>query len=168
MARKRKSKASDWLVAEVWEGFELDARRSLRLAGFHCDYPLARLPRNSSGERRVVPLFPGYVFVRECDAWKSIQTVRGIVRLILNNGCPSKIPDVDVQFFLTGSVDELGYYVDPVMRLFRHGDIVRPRSGRFAGVVGEFSRMMDNARCEVLFSMLGRVVASTHPVADLT
>jgi transcription antitermination factor NusG len=156
------------MVAEVWDGFELDARRSLRAADFQAEYPLTRLPRTSSGERRVIPLFPGYVFVRESESWRSIPAVRGIVRLIMNNGCPSLVRDVDVQFFMTGSVDELGYYVDPVMRLFRCGDPVRPRSGRFAGILGEFTRMMDSARCEVQFSMLGRVVTSTHPVADLT
>lgn len=154
----------------MWDGCESEVRRNLQSLGFECEYPITRLPRNNRGERRVVPLFPGYVFVRESDEWKSVQSVRGCCSVLANDGCPSLISDVDVQFFLTGSVDSLGYYVDPSCRVLRQGDHVTfgPGIRSLAGLGGEFVRMVDDARCEIAFWLLGRRVRSTFAVVNLT
>lgn len=167
MARRRK-KSRDWFVAQTWDSAELEARRNLRKLGFEAEYPLYRMDRNLRGERRVSPLFPGYVFVRNCEAWSGIREARGVAGLVMNDGRPSRILDVDIQFFLTESVDECGYYVDPSVRVFRPGDIARPGSGRFAGIGGEFSRMVANARCELNYWIMGQKLTITHPVTDLT
>lgn len=167
MAR-RKRKSRDWFVAQTYDYAELETRKNLHAVGYEAEYPLTRLSRNLDGVRRVVSLFPSYVFVRESESWQGICSVRGVARLLMNEGCPSRVLDVDVQFFLSGSVDEFGYYVDPSVRVFRPGDAVSPKSGRFAGISGEFARRLGNARAEIEYVMFGRKVVHTHPVSDLT
>lgn len=166
MAR-RKRKSLDWFVATCFEGSERIGAKNLRECGFEAEYPLHRLPMNRLGERRAVPLFPGYIFVRSSEFWKDICSTRGIAGLIMNDGCPSRVLDVDVQFFMNGSVDSSGYFVDPRILAIKPGSIVYPRSGPFARIPGEVSRILNNSRCEVIHWMLGNRLASTHAVNDL-
>jgi hypothetical protein len=81
---------------------------------------------------------------------------------------PSILEDDTLQFFVRDSVDDLGYYVDPVMRLHHVGEHVSPRSGRFAGLEGELTALDADGRIEMLFRMMGREVRTReYQVADL-
>jgi len=159
-------KSAHWFAAQTHYQREFEAKRELGNQGYDCYLPMFQLPRNRLGVRAIRPLFEGYVFVRECDRWHSINGTRGVQRLLLNGERPSRILDEDVQFFVQCE-DEKGYYVDPSVRVRRPGDLVSPRSGRFAGIFGEFVRMTSESRCEVLYWMLGRALRSTHLASDL-
>jgi transcription antitermination factor NusG len=136
---------------------EFDARRELSKQSFEVEMPMMRLPRNRMGVRRVVPLFEGYVFTRESDRWHAIRGTRGVSHVLMVSERPAVLADDELQFFLQ-SVDELGYYVDPVMKMFACGGIAVPRSGRFAGLEGTITALDTEGRAEILFKMLGREV----------
>lgn len=156
-----------WYAAQTHYREELRARRELTQQGYVAEYPLVQALRDSKGVRAVRPLFEGYVFVRECEQWRAINGTRGVQRLLLNGDAPCRILDSDLQYF-RDNVDEKGYFRDPAVRVFGPGDSATPRSGRFAGITGEFLRMTAQSRCEVLYWMFGRALTSTHLVTDLT
>jgi transcription antitermination factor NusG len=161
------AKRKFWYVASTHYQQEGTAKRELSQQGYEADYPMMRFPRNREGIRRVGPLFEGYVFIRACPQWRSVNGTRGVQKLLLNGDTPSRILDEDLQFFLTGSVDDKGYYANPSVRIFRAGDSVSPRSGRFAGLTGEFMKMTKDAKAEILYWMFGRAITAQIPLTDL-
>lgn len=148
---------------------EAEAARELVKQGHSCQYPMMRLAHNSRGVRRVVPLFEGYVFIRETDRWWSIRGTRGVSHLLMNCERPAILADDELQFFLSGCVDDDGYYVDPVMPVFRVGDEAVPRfgAGGFDRQYGEITKLDRDGRCELLYRLLGRDVRVTVPVSAL-
>lgn len=160
VARKRKVAANPgWHVVSCWDEREFEAISELTKAGFEADTPVFRRDRNRLGVRKTVPLFEGYVFARECgeNFWR-IRKCPGIANVLMNCGRPAVLADDALQFFLNVSVDSQGYYVDPVMKMHRIGDLAVPRSGRFAGLEGKLTDLEASGRTEMLFSMLGREV----------
>lgn len=170
VARKRKSKSKvlGWFVLETHQFAEFDARRQLGRQGFEVELPmmLARLC-NIHGERKRLPLFEGYIFVRECEDWWSINGTRGVSRVMMSCGRPAVVADADLQFFLSVSVDKLGYYVDPVEVVRRVGDRVSPRSGPWSGHYTELTSLDRDGRCELLYELLGRKVRVVTQVSEL-
>lgn len=161
MARRRKSKHPGWLVVATHYAGEFEARRELYNQGFEVELPLYRAPsRRSSdeGRGRPMPLFEGYVFVKQSDAWWRIRGTRGVSHLLMTCERPALLADDDLQFFVSISVDKNGYYVDPVMRMFQPGQTVSPVHGRFAGIAGQLCSLGNDGRTEILFRMMGREV----------
>lgn len=146
---------------------ELEARRELSRQGFEVALPMMQTDFNLRGERRIVPLFEGYVFVRESDAWWSIRGTRGVAQLLMGTEGPAKLADAELQFFLSGSVDEFGYYVDPVMKRYSVGDMVAPKSGPWAGKLGELTKLDSTGRVDLMYSLLGRLVTVQSQVREL-
>lgn len=168
MARRRRTRRKGWLIAATHQFAEREARASLSKAGFEADYPEMKLPRNSRGLSRTVPLFEGYVFVRETDDWWKIRSTRGVSSLLMQSERPAIIADAELCFFLNDSVDANGFYVDPVTLMRRVGDICVPRSGRFAGISGRLTSLSAGGRIEMLFMLLGREVRTNeYQVLDL-
>jgi transcription antitermination factor NusG len=163
VARKRKTVAAPgWHVVSTWDGAEFEAVSELSKAGFEADTPVFRLEPNRLGVRRTCPLFEGYVFCRVSDSSWRIRTLPGISHVLMSCERPAVLADDVLQFFMNVSVDEKGYYVDPVMRMFKLGDICIPRSGRFGGLEGKLTELQSCGRTEILFSMLGREVRTTE------
>lgn len=160
MARKRKSAVVNpgWHVVSTWDNAEFEAVAELSKAGFEAETPVFRMEPNRLGVRRTMPLFEGYVFARESDAFWRMRTIPVVAGVLMSCERPAVLADDVLQFFLTGSVDDKGYYVDPVMKLHKVGDVCIPRSGRFAGLEGKLTDLEGSGRTEMLFSMLGREV----------
>ena len=168
MARKRKSSktvAPGWHVAMTHQYAEAEAKRELIKQDYHCEYPMMLTGAN----RRPVPLFEGYVFIRESSRWWSIRGTRGVSHLLMNCERPAVLADDELQFFLSGCVDEYGYFTDPVMPVFRVGDEAFPRfgAGGFDRQYGEITKLDRDGRCELLYRLLGRDVRVTVPVSAL-
>lgn len=155
------------MVVQTHQYMELEARAQLSKQGYDVAMPLMRLPRNRLGVRRVVPLFEGYAFVKETDAWWAIRGTPGVSHVIMNCGRPSLIADDEIRFFTDVSVDELGYYADPVMSVHRVGDVVTPVRGRLRGVSVKLTELDADGRCAYLFSMMGREVRVKGRVTEL-
>lgn len=165
--RKTRKPIGSWMVVQTHQYCELEARRALAKQDFEVAMPLVRLPLNRLGNRRVVPLFEGYAFVRETERWWSIRGTSGVSHVLMNCGRPSLIADDEIRFFTDVSVDDLGYYADPVMSLHRVGDLVVPRSGRLRGVQVRLSELSPDGRCAYLFSLMGREVRAEGRVTEL-
>lgn len=163
MGRKRKSVTpAGWLVVVCFDGYEFDCKRELRKAGFDAEFPMYRpVTYNRHGGRPVLPLFEGYCFVRECAEYPS-KAVRFVSHVLMNGSKPAILADDELQFFLSVSVDDFGYYQDPVQRLHRVGDVCFPRSGRFAGLGGKLTSLSVDGQTEMLFNLLGKPVKTTQ------
>jgi transcription antitermination factor NusG len=158
VARNRSRKVPGWFVARTRVRHELEAKKELRKQGYDATYPLMRMPLTPDGVRKVVPVFDGYVFVRQCLTWWSIRGTRGIVQLMMNCERPAVLADDTLQIFLSGSVDNLGYYIDPLIKLFHVGEYAAPRFGTMAGSRGLISQLSGDGRCELLYMLMGREV----------
>lgn len=158
MARKRKARTPGWHIVSTWDDAEFEAVAKLSKLGFEAETPVFRMERNRLGVRRTRPLFEGYVFARESNEFWKIRTIPVVTGVLMNCERPAVLADDVLQFFLNVSVDEHGYYVDPVSKLVKVGDICIPRSGRFAGLEGKLTSLDSAGRTEMLFSMLGREV----------
>jgi transcription antitermination factor NusG len=171
VARQRKSSKAvrGWHVVLTHQFCEAEAHKELTKQDYECAYPMMKLPTNSRGIQRVVPLFEGYVFVRESDRWWSIRGTRGVAHLLMGCERPAVLADDELQFFLSVCVDEFGYYTDPVVPVFRVGDEACPRfgSGGFDRQYGEITKLDRDGRCELLYRLLGRDVRVTVPVSAL-
>lgn len=170
VARKRKSiVVKGWHVVSTYDEGEFAAKRELVKKGHECEMPMIRpLKWNQHGHRAVKPLFEGYIFVREDSDIASVKSTYGVSSVLMHCERPAVLADDELQFFLTVSVDDLGYYVDSVQRLHRVGDVCFPRSGRFAGLGGKLTELSPDGRTEMLFKMLGRNVKTRqYQVSEL-
>lgn len=173
-------KSRDWFVICSHFGEEHTASRNLSAQGHEVYLPLMRLPRNiRTGVRRAVPLFEGYLFIRETPTWKNANGTRGVQRVITyscgkrgDDVLPSRVLDRDISA-IRRCEDELGYlpaeptdWVSSEARL-RVGDIVSPRSGPWTGQLGRILELSAAQRCVVLFEMLGRGVRVTTRTSEL-
>lgn len=147
-----------WHVAKTRSGQDQIALDNLQRQSFEPYYPQTRVIRTRHG--RIVEsfegLFPGYIFVkfsRELDQWKSINSTRGVQKLISfsDDGTPSTVPNREVEFL---QAQEKQGKLDARLRI---GDRVRPKTvssfqptGRVIATRGE--------RIEFLMRLLGREV----------
>jgi len=165
-----KSNRKFWYAVQTHYKRESEARRELENQSYDVYLPLVR----NDARNVVSPLIEGYLFVRECDRWRSINGTRGVQRVLLNNPeTPGRILDEDIQWFVSCE-DDFGYVRDheffappPKPRVFIPGMSVSPRSGRFAGLFGSFVKMTSASSAELVYQMLNRAVTITHPIDDL-
>lgn len=92
-----------WHVAKTKAGQDHVALDNLQRQNFEPYYPRARVIRRRRGRmiEEYQGLFPGYIFIkfsRELDQWKSINSTRGVQRLLSfsEDGTPSTVPDREV------------------------------------------------------------------------
>lgn len=157
-----------WMVAQTQQNAEHEARRNLVAQDLVVYLPLFRLPRNTRGVRRPVPLFPGYIFIAWHDRWRSVNGTRGVVRLLATGDAPSHVHDEYVTA-LRAREDALGYvtFEDEAprsVRELRPGDAVY---SELTGLTGEFLSRSGRDRCVVLFSLLGRTVRTRVSYSSL-
>lgn len=112
----------------------------------------------------VRPLFPGYLFVHfqpDAGGWQSINSTRGISRLLFNDvRCPRPLP---VQFMagLIARCDVNGMLKPP--EDLEVDDRIRVISGPFADLVTTVEKMDKDQRLQVLIDLMGRAVRVTVP-----
>jgi transcription antitermination factor NusG len=101
-----------------------------------------------------LPLFPGYVFVREgMDRQLQLLTTPGVIHIVGWGGCPAIVPQAQLdavrQMMESNLAIEANCYLEC-------GDRVRVRAGPLAGLQGIFIRKKGLARLVVSVQMLGR------------
>lgn len=150
-----------WYVVCCQTRQEARADLNLRRQGF--DSWLPRLRRTRRHARRIdnvlVPLFPGYLFVRldlELQPWRSINGTFGVRRLLCENERPAPVVTGFIET-LQETMDEDGLVATPT-DAFKCGDRVRLVAGPFADMVGTLARMTEKDRVAVLLNVLGREV----------
>jgi len=104
-----------------------------------------------------VPLFPGYLFVREgLDRWLQILNTTGVSSIVSCGGRPAAIP--------FSEIEAVRQIVESTLRLephpfLRSGDWVRVKYGPIAGVEGILLRKKNTARLVLSVEMLGKSAA---------
>lgn len=147
-----------WAVAVCAPNCEALATRGLGRQGIESYHPRFR-----PVGRAVRPLFPGYLFVRQTDVWRSVLGTRGVVRLIMDAGYPAMLGEDVVQ----GVRDREGR--EGLVELpdaFVTGTKVRIARGGLVDQVG-ICDGSDERRVYVLLQFLGRQVRTRFERADL-
>lgn len=144
-----------WGVVRSLPKREAFAAERLRMEhGFEVFLPLVQTKRAST------PLFPGYLFARIVDRWRSINTTFGVLCLVRVGDCPSKMPDHEIEA-LKAMIDGHGYvrlpegHGAPVKREIAIGAKVKITGGAFDGMRGLYAGMSTKDRERVLLHVLG-------------
>lgn len=104
-----------------------------------------------------VPLFPGYLFVRDgLHRWLPILTTPGVSRIVSFGDRPAPIPCSEIEGIRR--IIESNLRVEPHPFL-RSGDWVRVKYGPIAGVEGILLRKKNVARLVLSVEMLGKSAA---------
>ena len=157
-----------WSVVRTHAHRESLAASALGEQGFAvvCPRMLRTVRRSRRLVDRLVPLFPGYVFVAldgGPQAWRPINSTRG-VRALLSaaGGRPSTLPAGFVEEVLARSSAD-GVVAPPAN--LAPGQRVRVRSGAFAELVGQVVALDEAGRVGLLLSLMSREVRVTLPAA---
>jgi transcription antitermination factor NusG len=139
--------------------FEKSVAASLSGKGHEIYLPLYHSSRHwqDRTKRLWLPLFPGYVFIREgLDQQFQIVTTPGVVSIVGWAGRPAIVPQDDL--------DAIRQIIESRVQVVSHpflqrGDRVRVKSGPLMGLEGILTRAKGVARLVVSIEMLGRSAA---------
>ncbi|HWP58301.1 MAG TPA: transcription termination/antitermination NusG family protein [Candidatus Acidoferrales bacterium] len=148
-----------WYVLYSKAHKEEQAQFHLRLKGIETFFPRLQLPGASDDRRRIVPLFPNYLFVR-VDLNREYQYVLwspGVKRLVTFGDTPVPLDECVVDF-LRQEADSQG--VIKARSQLRRGQAVEIRGGPFDGLLGIIEDPPDDrGRVKVLLKLLSRQVS---------
>lgn len=147
-----------WYVAETLPRLEGVAQSRLTQQGFASFCPRFRRTRRHARrtDQVIVPLFPGYLFVRfdrDRDPWRSINGTRGVKRLVgCDRGYPRSMPEPAMAEIMARCDGEMVHGILPSLQ---PGQSVRLISGPFADMLGEITELDNHGRVRVLLDLLG-------------
>jgi transcriptional antiterminator RfaH len=157
-----------WGVVRSLRKREAFAAERLRMdGGYEVFLPLVQTKRASQ------PLFPGYLFARIVDRWRSINSTLGVLCLVRTGDCPARCPDREIDS-LKAMLDGHGYISlpdrpsAPVKRTIAIGSKVKITGGPFGGWVGLYAGMTTREQELVLLNVLGGqrpVAIASHLIA---
>lgn len=148
-----------WSVAQTETRREGTAQRFLGDQGFTTYLPRIKV------KKRVVPLFPGYLFVRIFDRWYSVNQTIGVIHLLTAGDTPAQIRDSIVDQIK--AKERAGIVRLPPPQGLRVGQQVRVLRGSFEGHIGLYAGMSGKDREKVLLDLLGRKVPVDFHKADI-
>jgi transcriptional antiterminator RfaH len=144
-----------WVVVRSLPKREVFAAERLRMDhGFEVFLPLIQTKRTAA------PLFPGYLFARIVDRWRSINSTIGVLCLVRVGDCPARCPDHEVAA-LKAMIDGHGYIKlpeargAPVGRKIAIGAKVMVTGGPFGGMFGLYAGQSTRERELILLNLLG-------------
>jgi transcription antitermination factor NusG len=145
-----------WFVVYSKPHKERTAEFHLRQRSVEVFYPRLRLPGYVDPRRQIVPLFPGYLFVRIVLGAQlgHVMWAPGVSRFIGTHGVPTALDD-EVVAFIKANADADGLLrARPALAVGQHVEITR---GPFAGIVGIIQRPPNaKGRIRVLMRLLSR------------
>jgi transcription antitermination factor NusG len=155
-----------WYALFTKPNSELRVAHTLTVRGFTTFLPL--LPVRSG--RRVVPLFPAYLFVR-CDiavtGMSALEWIPGLCRVLSFEGKPAIIPDRAIEM-ICGELSRIEAAGGLPGHPFKPGDEVIVEEGPLAGLRGVFHGPVGPAeRVHILLHFLGQVNRAEVPVSIL-
>jgi transcriptional antiterminator RfaH len=150
-----------WAVAQTESMRERVAQRWLGEAQFETYLPMIRV------KKRIVPLFPAYLFVRIGDTgWSRVDNTIGVRHLLRSNDKPARIADVVVEAFRRQEKNGL-IKLPEKGPLWKVGDRVRIAGGTFLGQIGLFDGMAAHERVFVLLDLFGRQTRTELACAEI-
>ena len=149
----------DWFVVYSNSHKEEQAQFHLRLKGVETFFPRLSLPVANDSKKKIIPLFPNYIFVRVHMPTEShlIIWTLGVKRIVSFGDDPIPI-DGDVIAFLQRQANTDG--VIEARSKLRRGQEVEISGGPFDGLMGIIQSPPDgHGRVRVLLKLLSRQVS---------
>ncbi len=161
-----------WYLIRTKPNAETTAQNNLERQAYEVYSPrlLQSLPCRGRWRERIVPLFPGYLFLRLDEgrqALAPVQSTLGVTAAVRFGACYAIVPDVVIR--------DLRARADPTTGLHRlsltggivAGARVRILSGPFDGLEGIFERESGADRAIVLLRVLGQTASVRVPIANI-
>jgi len=149
-----------WSVCQTESQRESVAKKFLKQAGYETYLPLIQV------KRRVLPLFPAYIFVRIVDRWYSIRWTVGVLRVLTVDGLPAQVSD-KIMTAIQRREGENGLIKLPKKPGLQRGQRVRITRGAFENRVGVYDGMSGPDRVKVLIDLMGRDVPVSVATPDV-
>jgi transcriptional antiterminator RfaH len=153
-----------WSVVQTESQRENVAASFLQQAEFEIYLPKI-LVRHGVRER-VAPLFPGYLFIEIIERWWSVRWTAGVVRLLMVDDRPARVPDVMMDAIKKREGRD-GLVKLPKPRGLVCGDQVRILRGNFEGRLGVYQGQSGAQRSRILLDLLGREVLTAISTRDV-
>lgn len=163
--------ARHWTVAGTRSASSGEAIRNISAQGFQYYHPKFR-DRPHRGARKILPLFPRYIFVRidpRRDNWRALCSTRDVSRLFMFGDEPARVPDREIEYIM-GLENEHGYVEHELVSAprFEPGQVVVGMRGLFEDKIGKYQGVGSNShRVRVLFEILGRSTTFEVSAYDL-
>jgi len=146
-----------WAVAAVQTNRADLVQEHLKRGGFETFNPKIRMP-----QKRVAPLFPGYVLVRIIVRWYPVRWTPGVLRVLMDGERPAHLPDHIVTEIRSREVR--GFVKLPKEPgALEIGQAVRIKTGLFMGEHAIYQGQPSQDREKVLLSWLGQSVTALLP-----
>jgi transcriptional antiterminator NusG len=159
-----RSDQKEWFVVLSKPRREEFAQFHLRLKGLETFFPRLMLPRFSYKSKRIVPLFPNYLFVHmnlDTD-YHQVRWAPGVKSFVNFGGSPIPL-QAEIAQNLMRQADSDG--IIPAHSDLKIGQEVQIRGGPFDGVIGVIQRTPDaKGRVRLLMKLLSRRIAVEIPV----
>ena len=144
------------------------ARHHLRAKGLDVFFPQLLFPKSAKKRKRLVPLFPSYLFVRLklfSEEFSYAQWSPGVSRIVSFNGVPASIEDSIVDFLMAQTNGDGVVEARPKLRI---GQEVRIAGGSFGGLVGIIQEPPNaKGRIKILLQILNRRTKVDVPIQFL-
>jgi transcriptional antiterminator RfaH len=154
-----------WYVVYSKPQKEDYARFHLSSKGLEVFFPQLLFPQSARKRKRLVPLFPNYLFVRLrlfSEEFSYAQWSPGVSRIVSFNGVPASVDDL-IMDFLMEQVNGDGI-IEARPRL-RSGQEVRITGGPFDGLVGIIHEPPNaKGRINILLNLLNRPTKVDVPI----
>jgi transcriptional antiterminator RfaH len=157
-------KLKQWYVVYSKPHAEEYAQLHFRLKGLECFFPRLLLPKAAQKHKRIVPLFPNYLFVRIrfLEEFQYVLWSHGVKRFVSFNGVPAAL-DEEVVTFIMRQANSEG--IIGARSNLKAGEKVRVSRGPFQGVVGIIQEPPNvRGRVKILLELLSREVRAEVPI----
>jgi transcriptional antiterminator RfaH len=153
-----------WSVVQTESQREHIAAQFLQQDNFEIYLP--KILTQHGARERVAPLFPGYLFVEIIERWWSVRWTAGVVRLLMADDRPARVPTVLMDAIRKREGCD-GLVRLPKPRGLVCGDQVRIVHGSFEGRLGVYQGQSGVQRSRILLDLLGREVATVIATGDV-
>jgi transcription elongation factor/antiterminator RfaH len=156
--------AKKWYVVYSKPQKEEFAEFCLKLRGIEVFLPKLLFPESSRKRKRIVPLFPSYLFTRiyTPEQYLSILWTPGVKRIVSFNGAPAPLDESVIEFLRQEGTSE---GIIAARSDIRMGQEVQITGGPFEGLVGIIQEPPDaKGRVKILMKLLSRQVKVEVPL----
>jgi transcriptional antiterminator RfaH len=159
------SPGRQWYVVYSKPQKEDCAQYHLQSKGLEVFFPRLLLPESAKRHKKLVPLFPSYLFVRldiGSDEYSYAIWSPGVSRMVAFNGVPVSIDDQVLEFLMQQSDDQ---GIIAARSNLRPGQEVRIAGGPFDGLVGIIQEPPSaKGRVKILLTLLNRPTRVDVPI----
>ncbi len=159
-----------WYALHTRSRYEKIVDRLLSGKGLETFLPLATVRSPVSfwrSREALIPLFPGYTFVRfSCspETWHQVRATTGVARIVGSPSGPASIPDMEINALKTLLAHNVGCSLSPS---FLPGHRVVVAGGPLKGIQGEIVRRKNRELFVVKVHLIRRMLEVNFGPLDL-